>query len=250
MTDISIRVDAKEAIGLMGRISDNYATARTWALNRTAEDVTAALRREASGRFMFRGRQGQQVLNWYAPRTLPNVMRANNSKPWATVEPEGPGKILRPFETGTPKTGLHGQPVAIPTRAVRPTPEASIPKKLFPFNLFPQLRHGGTVARTKSGKIKRSKSFREVKPFLLDPASMVGLRPEAWGIYRRVGPGRGDIQRLWSFRPSARRPKLLDTYNTARRVVAERWAINMAGAFDAIVRSKSGKASLLDLLVR
>lgn len=249
MTDLSIRVDATQAIGLMGRISDNFPTARTWALNRTAEDVTAALRKDAAGRFIFRGARGQRVLNWYAPRTLPAIMRARDNKPWATVEPEGPGKILRPFETGAPKVGLHGQPVAIPTRAVRPTPQAEIPPKMFPFNLFPQLRQGGTVARTKSGKIKRSKSFRQVKPFMLDPASMQGLRPQAWGIYQRTGPGRMDIRRLWSFRPSVPRPKLLTTYDTSKRVVAQRWTPNIVGAFRQIVNSPRGKASLLDLTV-
>jgi hypothetical protein len=249
MTDLTIRVDASEAIGLMGRISDNLPTARTWALNRTAEDVTFALRQEASAKFIFRGVQGQRVLNWYAPRTIPNVWRARDDKPYVTIEPEGPGKILRPFETGTPKIGIHGQPVAIPTMAVRPTPQSVIPAKMFPFNLFPQLRTGGTVARTKSGKIKRSKSFRDVKPFILDPANMKGLKPQAWGIYQRTGPGRNDIRRLWSFRPQVPRPKLLSTYDTSRRVVAERWAPNLLGAFRLIVNSPRGKASLLDLTV-
>ena len=249
MTDLSIRVDAAAAIGLMGRISDNFPTARTWALNRTAEDVTFELRKEAASRFTLRGARGQRVVNWYAPRTIPGVWRARDDKPWATIEPEGPGKILRPFETGAPKVGLHGQPVAIPTRAVRPTKQAEIPAKMFPFNLFPQLRQGGTVGRTKSGKIKRSKSFKQVKPFILDPASMQGLRPQAWGIYQRTGPGRMDIRRLWSFRPTAARPKLLTTYDTSRRVVAERWTPNIVGAFNAIVHSPRGKASLLDLTV-
>ena len=54
---------------------------------------------------------------------------------------------------------------------------------------------------------------------------------------------------LWAFRRQVNRPKLLTTYDTSRRVVAERWTPNIVGAFNTIVHSPRGKASLLDLAV-
>lgn len=257
MTDLRITVDTTEVLGLLSRISDNLPTARTWALNRTAEDVTAALRTEARARFIFRGASGERTLSWYAPRTIPREFRARDDKPYVSVVPEGPGKILRPFETGTPKVGMRGGPVPIPTKAVRPTPTAPIPANLWPHNLWPQLRLGGTEGRTKKGKIRRSASWKQARPFFLGPkganltlaSTSATLPRSAWGIYQRVAPGPGGIRLLWAIRDSVRRPKLLNTYATAHRVASERWAINLAGAFRTIVRSPGGRASLLDLMV-
>lgn len=257
MTDLRINVDTTEVLGLMSRLSTNLPTARTWALNRTAEDVTAALRVEAQARFIFRGKQGQRVLNWYAPRTIPRGFRARDDKPYVSVVPEGPGKILRPFETGAPKVGSRGGPVPIPTKLVRPTPQASIPQALWPQNLWPQLRQGGTEGRTKRGKVKRSTSWKKARPFFLGPkGANLTLAPtsatlprSAWGIYQRVAPGPGGIRLLWAIRDRVQRPKLLDTYGISRQVVGQRWAVNMAGAFRTLVRSPAGRASLLDLTV-
>jgi hypothetical protein len=246
MTDLQIRVDATQAIGLMGRISTNFPTARTWALNRTAEDVTFELRREASSRMMFRGPAGRRTLEQYAPPRILREYRATDAKPYVTIEPYNAGKILRPFETGTPRMGTPTKPAIIPTYYARPEPGASIPKKLFPHNLWPAINEGKTL---KSGKAKRSKSWKQVRPFVLDPTTMHGLGPKAWGIYVRTGQGRGDIRMLWAFRRQVARPKLLTTHDTSRRVVMARWQPNMVGAFRQIVNSPSGKASLLDLTV-
>lgn len=253
MTDLSIRVDATQAIGLMGRISDNFPTARTWALNRTAEDVTFQLRREAASRMMFRGPAGRRTLEQYAPPRILREYRATDAKPYVTIEPYNAGKILRPFETGAPKVGSPTKPAIIPTYYARPEPGAAIPRKLFPHNLLPyqfnQAFIGKEQPKLKSGKLKRSKAWKQVRPFILDPTTMHGLGPKAWGIYVRTGQGRGDIRMLWAFRRQVTRPKLLTTYDTSRRVVAERWTPNIVGAFNAIVHSPRGKASLLDLAV-
>lgn len=258
MTDLRINVDTTEVLGLMSRISDNLPTARTWALNRTAEDVTAALRAEASARFTFRQPLSyKSVLGNYAPVKIPRVWRATDTKPYVSVVPEGPGKILRPFETGTPKVGQRGGPVVIPSKVVRPTMAATIPARFWPHNLWPQLRLGGTEGRTKKGKIKRTASWKQARPFLLGPkgadlsigSTSATLPRNAWGIYQRVAPGPGGIRLLWAIRDSVRRPKLLNTYATAHRVAGERWAVNLTGAFRTIVRSPAGRASLLDLTV-
>lgn len=250
MNDLHVRVDANEAVGLLGRISDNFPTARTWALNRTAEEVNVELQRQAMARLIIRGKQGRQMLNWYAPTSLPRIMRATDTKPYATpVLPENGGKLLRPFEEGVAKTmDATGRIPAIPTKAIRPWPRASIPAKFFPTNLYPETRRGAKPARLlKSGKPRRSKSYKEVKPFIIDPA-VQGAGPR-WGIYRRVGPGRGKLQMLWAFKPVVKRPDLLDTYAHANRVIGERWVPNMIGAFRLIVRQNKGRGSLLDLTV-
>lgn len=251
MTDLHIRVDAAQAIGLMGRISDNFPRARTWALNRTAEEVNIALQREAQGRMLFRGQPGRRVLNLYAPTKIPPFLRATDQRPYVTpVFPENAGKLLRPYEEGGWKTVERtGRVPAIPTKAIRPWPGASIPLKFYPTNLWPETRMGANPARPlKSGKPRRSKSYREVKPFIIDPAKQ-GPGPK-WGIYQRVGAGRGRLRMLWAFKLATRQPDLLDTYATSKRVVAQQWPVNMVGMFRNLVRlNKTGKASLLDLTV-
>lgn len=257
MNNLEIRVNATEAVGLLGRISDNFPRARTWALNRTAEEVNAQLQRDARAAMIFRGAPGARVLRLYAPTRLPGILRARDDKPSATpVDPYSGGKILRPFETGAWKTGNRfGSTPAIPTKYARPTPQSSIPKKLFPSSLFPELGTNYSIGKDATkwsrGKGRKGKSFKSVKPFILNPSTMKGLGPKAWGIYIRTeAQGRGNIRMLWAFRPAVRRPKTLHTYATARRVASERWSINMVGMFRSLVRSGRGNASFFDLGVR
>lgn len=251
MTDLSIRVDAAAAIGLMGRISDNYPKARTLALNRVAQEVNGQLQREARARMTIRDARGWRMLNDYAPLQLFAAQRARDDKPWATaVNPQNAGKILRPFETGGWKTtDRFGSVPFLPTEHVRPTRQAVIPKSKFPSSLFPDKFGNYSInkdAKTwNKGKGTRGRSFQKMKPFILKP----GRNPNTWGIWQRFGKGRNDLRMLWAFRPIIRKPDLLDTYGTAKRVVGEQWAPMMAGAFNSIVRGGQGRASLLDLTV-
>ena len=248
-TDLHIRVDATDALGLMGRISDNFPRARTNALNKVAVEVNGALRYDAERRFIWRDARAKRVLNDYAPIPLFRGQMARDDKPYATpVAPENAGKILRPFETGTPKTtSRFGAVPAIPTKMLRASGREVIPKAMFPSALFPELGTNYTIGKDASkwnkGKGRSGRAFKRVKPFIMRP----GVNPKTWGIYKRFGPGRNDIAMLWAFRPSVRRPILLQTYATAQRVVAQRWAPVMAASFRAIVQSGKGKASLLDL---
>jgi hypothetical protein len=251
MTDLTIRVDASEAIGLMGRISDNYGKAQAWALNRTAQEVNGELQREAKSRMIIRDARGWRVLNDYAPLQLFAAQKARPDKPWATaVNPQNAGKILRPFETGAFRTtNRFGAVPAIPTKATRPTPQSVIDRKNFPTALFPELGTNFSIGKDpkawNKGKGRSGKAFKQLKPFIMRP----GVNPKTWGIYQRTGPGKDDIRMLWAFRPIVHRPKLLTTYETAQRVVAQQWPGMMLSAFRALVRQGNGQASILDLTV-
>lgn len=254
MSDIQVRVDADGAISLIHDLSARFPKVTAAALNRTAESVNLALREQAMSRFNFRGVDGRRVLNWYAPPNIPKPARARSDKQWVTaVDPEHGGKILRPFETGTPKTegvfgGVARTPI-IPTKAIRPWGNASIPAKYFPTNLFPETRQGAKPAKPlKSGKARRSRSWREVRPFVLDPRIHKGLGPKAWGIYQRIGPKRGDIRMLWAYRPSVHRPKLLDTQGIASRTVAATWREHVQFAWNSFVRRGGASLSVQDVL--
>ena len=255
MTDLQIRVDSVGALNLFASISDNFPRARTNALNKVAVEVNGHLQYDAVRKLVFRGNTARQMLNDYAPIPLFRAQMARDDRPYATpVDPQNAGKILRPFETGGFKTtNRFGAVPAIPTRMLRPGGREVIPRKLYPSALFPEMGTNFTIPKTPSkwnkGKGRSGKGFKAAKPFILNPNTMQGLSPKAWGIYKRVGPGRMDIKRLWSFRLVVPKPKLLDTYGIARRVTAERWPIVMAGAFRSIVQGGRGKASLLDLTV-
>lgn len=259
MTDLRINVDTTEVLGLMSRISDNLPRARTLALNRTGEEMYRELRQEAASRFIFR--PNGKVLNWYAPPNIPRHYRATDTKPIVSFVPERAGDLLRPFETGTPRFADRlGRPVAMPTygaAGLRTSKSAILPKELFPVNLGLQVRRdpsgttyyalgrnsikrkltpfqAGTQGRTKGGKLRTFEL-----PTKASPSKSV--------VLQRL-PG-GQVRALWIMKQSVARPKLLTTYETARRVVAAQWGPNMAGMFRAIVRSPAGRASLLDLTV-
>jgi hypothetical protein len=146
-------------------------------------------------------------------------------------------------------------PLAIPTRALRPTPAAIIPRSMYPAALGlaatrtiegPVAFRSYTARRTRGGaRVKagdRIGLFRtgkgryairgKLRTFAIDPRYMP--RARSFGVFQRTGPGRGDIRKLFTYRPEVRVPARLPAQrilNTiVARIFADRFTVNLAHA--------------------
>lgn len=228
---LTIRVDAEAFTGWLGQFGKQATYAISVALNRTADDVNAALRAEIPTRFVIRE---PRMLTWLAPVQLPYHQRATKTNLTAIVDTEGKAQLLAPFETGMPKTAPNLMaPIAIPTRALRPTPTAVVPRAMYPKNLRLVPRRGVNGILPAKSKITargRTQIQGKDRTFVLSPFFANNISDRQWGVYQRVGPKRDDIRMLWRFTTQVPRPRILDFAQTADRVVGERWDPNMSGA--------------------
>jgi hypothetical protein len=157
------------------------------------------------------------------------------------VHTELPGGILAKFVEGGTKVGT-SFPIAIPTQKIRPGIRQLVPRYLYPKALGLQSGRYTTPAGS-VGKSKRSRAAKEVKPFILDPSSMRGLKTSAWGIYRRWGPLRGDIEMIWALRPSIPIPQRLPFEPLVRRTVGAMWATRMGQALQFAIETAGFKGT-------
>lgn len=220
------------------------------ALNRTADEINAALRERVRRQFIIRR---PALLTLVAPRELPRHQRATRENLTAIVRTEGFGRIFNPFEEGEPKVGTPTRPVAIPTEFLRPNRRQEIPKRWFPENLglVSKLEAGGTQRYFALGKdsLKKGKTPVSVtsrgavqikgkhRTFVLDPRLHRGVSPQGHGVYVRIGPAREDVRMIWAYRPQVSRPSILGYHSTARAVYRERMAANYQGAFAFALRT-------------
>lgn len=239
-----IQVDFKGAVQFLNRFAPYAKQAWSVALNRTAEWGTRAGRDHAHRVFDVRS---EQALRFALPVTLKGALRATPGRLVAIIEPERIGKIYGPFEAG----GMHtrdslGRPVAIPTSFLRKTEMTTIPRVWYPTNLGLQrvLDPKGT-SYYKLGKDSIKKAKTPVKrtasgvrvlgkrgTFALDPDMGVRVDPRQAGVYIRTGPGKHDIQRLWIYRDSVRRPPYLQLLVTVDRATTDHWESEAVAAFD------------------
>lgn len=221
------------------------------ALNRTADDVNAALRLGLRQRFTIRQ---PGLLEHVAPTQLPAPNRATKTDLRVFLETERIGQLFNPFETGAPKFSQGGRPLIIPSdrtgpdggAPLRPSKTTVIPRSLYPANLGLTARRdpagkpyyalgrkaiaqGKTpVHRTAGGKIQVKGKRRT---FALDPRYNPAIPARIAGIYQRTGPGKHDIRLLWHYADRVRRPAILEFYATAERVWNARIGPNVEGAF-------------------
>lgn len=248
---IDIQVDAKGALAYLGDLNHKQMPfAVSVALNRTAEDGLAALRRVVPTEFTLRDKN---LMDAVAPRQIARPNRASKANLSVILETEGKGRILDPFEFGKAKVQKSADaPVAVPTRNLRFTQTTVIPKKWYPHNLglTPRSDPGGNkyyalgrgaiknklspIKRTSTGKIQVKGKLRT---FVLDPRYGMNVDEKARGVYVRIGPSREDIRLLWSYREQVPRPKIFKFEDTVRKTVEARWVPNMEGAFAFALRT-------------
>jgi hypothetical protein len=238
----------RNAVGLVDSLSDQVPFAMSLAINRTAEEGTAALRPRIEKAFTIRE---NRILDLVAPRTLPRHMRATKQNPRAVIRSEDYARLLAPFETGETHKATRGvdgrtNPVIIPTKNIRPTQGTRVARSLYPINLGLVARR--TINPRREGPYyyalgrnsikKRLKPFKptsggriQIKgrrgTFVLDALTAPDLPEQKRGVYQREG---GKVKMLWAFRPSVPRPRALKFEETLMPLVRARLAVNFVGA--------------------
>lgn len=222
----AIRVDAGSTLDYFDALKRNCPKAIAVALNRTAEDGLAVIRRNVQQAFTIR----TLPLNFVAPQVLPAAYRAREDKLAATLDTYGAGKILNPYETGE----VHGidrlgRLPAVPAKALRPTKGAVIERRWYPANLGLQpMRDASGHGYYATGKGAKARG-------LVGPKPMQGkLRTYQIGnrIFRRWGSGKGETELIWTLTPAVRRPATLHYRDSAVQAANARWPINMREAWE------------------
>ena len=270
MSDLELKWDEKDirnAIGLVGSMSDQVPYAGAIAINRTLEEASAALRPKIDKRFHIRE---QGLLERIAPRVLPKDQRASKTSLQGRIYSKDFAKLLVPFETGEEhreSTGADGRvnPVIIPTANLRPSPKVRIPRSIYPVNLglfarktinpqregpyFYALGRGSLGGRAKKGVKKRATPISSTKSgriqikgrqgtFVLNELTAPALDPSKWGVYQRVNDK--VVVQLWAFRKQVPRPRILDFESTVGPIAAARLRPNFEGAFEMAMRTARG----------
>lgn len=245
-----VTIDARGTLKGLAAMNKQLVFATMNALNRTADDFNARMRRELPERFHVRQ---PGLIKHVAPVQLPKTQRATKTNLSAVMQTESLGRIFNPYETGIPhRQTAPDRPVIVPTRQLRHTDQTTIPRKWYPTNLGltarkdptgrpffalgkNSLKHALTPQKvTKAGKVQIKGKHRT---FVLDPTLHDGVTQRQHGVYVRIGPAREDIRMLWQYRRQVPRPRALQFEATAREVFIQRYGVNFRGALAHALRT-------------
>lgn len=249
-------VGLSEAMKALDDVAKKHAPyAASVMINRTLEEVMAGARRHIQQRMTVRA-----PAFTLPPLQLPRAARATKTNlkgqaafGYGDVSKDNVGdrreKILRKFETGGMKEAEDPQfPIAIPTKALRPSFSDLVPRAMFPQNLrlapktvgggetLPALRNG--LVRTLQGeKIgKRARKAQGLQgiggTFTVHDANGMPI-----GIFQRTGKGRKDVRMIWIYKRKIRIPDLLDFFDLADQIIQARALINWQGALELALRT-------------
>jgi hypothetical protein len=237
LSSTRIRLDDEQLKAYLREAGDQWPFAAAIALNRTGEDAIAAFRNLMPHSFTIR--RPDFIL---PPRQLPREWQATKRdlSVIIAIGDGGPKKmgdrrraILEPFERGGMRRGKVTYPLAIPTTALRPTPNVVPPAGLYPKALLGTFNSDGQFQglSRKAAARKRRKGGSTGRYFILGQPG-----DRFWGVYQRTG--RRDILQLWAFRLQVRLPARLGWNRTVQQAINERFHPNMAGAIDLAFRTK------------
>lgn len=166
--------------------------ATSLGLNRTADEIQAAIRHSLAQRFTLRRRTWVERTIYRQPRE--DFARHTSLTAGVRIHPEH--DILAKFEAGGVKRPREGRFLAIPV-GVRPTPSTVVPRHL----RLRALLEGGR-AFIRGGR-----------------------------VFRRLGRGRrARVELAYLFRPAVPIPRSLGFRATSERIAARRLVPNVAGA--------------------
>lgn len=204
---ITVDVRAAEVLRGLALTEKQVDYAIVNALNATAKTAQAAERARLSSVFHVRKRE-------FVERQVAVI------RPFASVSQgryfvqisvgQKPRLLLSGFESGAPRPPFKGKHVAVPLTGspARPTASSSVPTS-FTFQGLRLIRAG----KTRSGRSRRGRAtsidfkshvtgrgalqFKgQQRTFLLTQTRVAPFG----GVFQRVGPGRGDIRMIYSFR--------------------------------------------------
>lgn len=244
---ISIQGDELKAV--FGWFDKAWIDAAATAMNRTSEEALAQQRGRLKSNFLVRNP------NFILPPVqLGAKQRATPKRLFTLVAlgfDDGPNSagarrvsILSKFGTAQPKAAKSSlDPIAIPTKEIRPSPTSTVPRGLYPKNLR-------VIGRMKVGKggqewmsPKAAGTQRKLTVTVGSGKEKLRLRQQdrtfvlpgsfgkpSWGVWERIGPGARDIREIWMFRMSIRIPKRLDFEPEVRTLLTDRIMPNFDGA--------------------
>ncbi len=247
MVDLSLDLrDLTKAVRYVEGIEKQLPFAGMIALNRTGEDALKEFRSGLTNRFTIRDKR---LLRFVAPIPLRREMRATKKNLTVVLQTVGKGRIFDPFEAGKPKLGDPDRPVAIPTKALRPSKSAVVPRNMFMRNLGLVARKDasgtsffalgrGSIAKKLTPFSRTSGGKTQIKgrrgTFILSPLHH-NIPASKWGVYQRVGK---TIKKIWTLRTKVQRPPSLKFREILARVAVQRFSPNMLGALDVALRTK------------
>lgn len=255
MIDIEVKLEGDDLVAFVGDLRKQIPYATSVAINRTAEEVLAEARRQIQGRFIVR------APSFLLPPTqLPAKWKATKSRLSARValgDDDG-GRagigarrraILDKFEFGGPKEADDPDfPIAIPTRAIRPSPTTLVARALYPKNLRLAPRKqadGSTLAAKRKGKVRglagEILGVKKRKELGLQGIggtfTMHDSNGKPLGVFQRTGAGFRGYRMIWAFRNRIPIPKRLTVYARAQQIVDTRFQANFDGALDLAIRT-------------
>jgi hypothetical protein len=265
---IDVEIDASGLVKAAGEYQQHLPYAIAIGLNRTAEEVLAGARQQIQRSMIVR------VPTFTLPPVqLPAVWRATRERlesRFALGDDDG-GKagigsrriaILSKFEAaGTKAASDPDFPIAIPTRAIRPTPQALVPRSLYPTSLRLAPRkdvNGATLLAKRKGKVRGLAGEMVGSRKKRGEMGLVGIggtfeirdrdgRPI--GVFQRFGRGHRQIRMIWAYRQRIHLPDLLDIRELIDLITRTRLEVNIVGAInkltvDPTVYSRAGSVTV------
>jgi hypothetical protein len=268
MTAPIVKVNDSELQVTLGKLSKVWTQAASVALNRTRDDAIAPQITKIRSAFTIRAGKDRFLV---PPKSAPAAFKATETRlfvPISLAFDDGKKSVGYHAKRILEKHGATQDvpssdpfiPFFRPTGALRPVKSALVPMNLYPKKLLGQFNSKGEL--TGVGRRARvTKQTRRVirRRGLAAVVEGAGLLPKQYrtgtkivgsyfilgqpgsaehGIYQRIGDGKGksrgsdDIVMIWDFMQSQKVTKRLNFEPETREVIASRWAINFAGAFD------------------
>lgn len=226
---------------LQGLIKDQLPFALSLATNTLAEEFVEVEQQGIELRFTVR--RPNYILS--------SVQRTRGTKAApevrAFIDPER--DILAKFELGGrriphpfgSRTVLGSWAIPVYLNATKE--DGTINPSLLPSNLgLSTMRRLGKFGATEFKRARVSKRAGQSpglrgkrRTFVIPPGTSPGL--PGGGIFRRVGPGRRDIEALFLLKPSVPIPPSLEFERTGKRVADEQWENHMTDALDRALKS-------------
>jgi hypothetical protein len=148
---------------------------------------------------------------------------------------------LAKFEEGGEKTAADDMvaPIAIPSKALRPNFRDLVAAKFYPQNLrlTPKRVGGGEILPARQKVTARGvvQWKGKLRTFVLDPRfhgeARGGEGEPTWGVYQRTGPGKRDIQLLWTYKHGIPIPRRLEFKATIADAVTSSFVLNFSNAY-------------------
>lgn len=227
------------------------------SINRTLEEGLSKTREEMQRSFIVR------VPGFVLPPVqLPRVARATKKNltaqaalGYGDISQDSIGdrreRIFRKFQTGGMKVAEDPSfPIAIPTKALRPSPTTLIPRAMYPTNLRLAPRReasGATLPALRRGKVRTlggeaiGKRARKEQGLMGIGGTFVLYGPDGRpiGIFQRTGSGVRDVRMIWAYARSIRIPARLPFFSIMERIIQDRLVVNFDGAMAMAIRTST-----------